>query len=118
MTVINSFIPPVTFVDSITNANPAVVTTTTDHGYLSGLFVRLFFPEDVGLNILNEKIFEITVLSDNSFSVPFNTTNLDVYSPVSADQFSQVIPVGEDADSLSQAKQNSGNISPEIYSPS
>jgi len=113
MTISNLFIPNRQLVDSITRANPGVVTTTEDHGYDTGLFVRLFFPLDVGMNKLAEKVVEITVLTSNSFSIGIDTSNFDSYSPTSTSQLAQVIPVGSDALNVLEAVQNNGNIIPQ-----
>ena len=114
MSIVTDFTPYLTYVDSITNANPGIVTTTTNHGYASGLYVRFFFPLDVGMNQLSDKIAKITKINDTSFSIGIDTTNFDLYSPVGTSQLAQVIPIAEDADSLTQAKQNGGNIVPEF----
>lgn len=114
MTIKNFFIPNRQEVSSITRANPGVVTTTQDHGYEDGLCVRFFFPLNVGMNQLNEKVVKITKLDDISFSIGVNTSKFDVFSPVSSSQEPQVIPVAERADILSQSVRNNGNIVPEM----
>ena len=53
-------------ISGATNANPSVVTATA-HGYSTGDFVLI--EAIAGATGLNEKIFEITVLSANTFSV-------------------------------------------------
>lgn len=113
MSIANFFVPNRQTVSSITRANPGVVTTTQNNGYLSGLFVRFFFPLDVGMNQLNEKIVKITVISDTEFSIGLDTTNFDAFSAVGTAQVAQVIPVAEAGDSLLQATDNNNNIVPE-----
>lgn len=113
MTIANFFVPNRQIIDSITNANPGVVTTTQDHGYLTGLFVRLTFPVSFGMPNVNNQVFEITVLSSNTFSIPVNTTNFAPFAIINSLQSPQVIPVAEEAFSLSQAVENNGNIPPE-----
>lgn len=114
MTISSFFIPNRQLISDITRANPGVVTTTQNHGYLSGLFVRFFFPLNVGMNQLKDKVVEITVIDDTNFSFGIDTTNFDVYAPSDSSQLAQVIPVGEVADSLSQAVINNDNIMPEF----
>ena len=113
MTISNFFIPNRQIVSAITNANPAVVTTTQAHGYSTGLFVRFFFPLDVGMNELDNEIFEITVINTTDFSIPYDSSQKDVFSPVGSVQLPQVIPVAEVANSLSEAVENNKNITPE-----
>jgi len=113
MSIANFFVPNRQQVSAITNANPAVVTTTQDHGYETGLCVRFFFPLNVGMNLLDNEEFLITKIDDTSFSIPINTTNYDVFAPVGTAQLPQVIPIAEAADSLAQATKNNENIVPE-----
>lgn len=113
MSIANFFIPNRQIVSSITQANPGVVTTTQDHGYETGLCVRLFFPLNVGMNQLKNKLVKITKINDTSFSIDVDTTNFDAFSPVGSVQLPQVIPVAEVASSLSQSTINNDNIVPE-----
>lgn len=111
--IINNFVPNRQQVSAITNANPAVVTTTQNHGYLTGLFVRFYFPVNFGMNQLNGNVYEIAVLSPTTFALNVDSTNFDVFSNTSTTQVPEVIPVGEEADSLKQAVKNNQNIIPE-----
>lgn len=113
MTISNFFVPNRQTVTAITNANPAVVTTSQSHGYDSGLIVRFFFPLNVGMNNLNGQNFKITTLSNNTFSIPVNSTNFDVFNPIGTKQVSQVIPVGNVSLNLLQPEDNNNNIIPE-----
>lgn len=114
MTISNFFIPNRQSVSAITQANPGVVTTTQAHGYETGLCLRFFFPLDVGMNQLDEKVVKITKIDDTSFSIGLDTTNFDSFSPVGTVQTPQVIPVAERGDSLSQSARNNENIIPEL----
>ena len=113
MTIFNFFIPNRQEVSAITNANPGVVTTTQSHGYDTGYRVRFFFPLDVGMNQLKNKVVEITVISPSTFSVGIDTSNFDVFSPVGTSQLPQVIPVGSLEDSVLEPTTNNENITPE-----
>lgn len=108
-----SFTPSSHTIASITNANPAVVTTDEDHGYEDGLFVRFFFPLDVGMNILDGQVVEVTKIDDTSFSIGVNTTNFDSFAVSGTSQLPQVIPVGSFQDSVIQPEDNNENIIPE-----
>ncbi len=114
MTINNFFVPNRHTVSAITNANPGVVTTSEAHGYESGLCLRFFFPLNVGMNQLRDKVVKIIKIDDISFSIGLNTSSFDLFSPVGTIQTPQVIPVAEVADSLLQALENNENIIPEF----
>lgn len=113
MTISNYFVPNRQTVSAITNADPAVVTTTEDHGYDSGLIVRFYFPLNVGMNILNGQQFEITVLSTTTFSIPVNSTKFDSFNPIGTKQTAQVIPIGNLSKYILEPTDNNNNIIPE-----
>lgn len=113
MSIFNFFVPNRQEVSTITNANPGVVTTTQDHGYETGYEVRFFFPLNVGMNELKDKVVTITVLTTDTFSIGVDTTNFDTYSPVGSAQVAQVIPVGSFTTIVLDPTQNNGNIAPD-----
>jgi hypothetical protein len=110
--------PAVRDILSITQAFPAVITTTFDgttpgdHSYLSGLIVRLIIPNNYGMVQLNQMVFTITVLSASTFSIPIDTQLFDAFViPVEvANQPlfnpAQVVPVGEETDTLKMTFRN------------
>lgn len=114
MTISDFFVPNRQLVSNITQANPGVVTTTQEHGYETGLSVRFFFPLNVGMNQLHEKVVKITVIDSTSFSIGVNTTKFDVYAVSSTSQLPQIIPVAERADMLSESLKNNETIIPEM----
>jgi hypothetical protein len=114
MTATTAFLPMIRQIRSISNSNPAVVTTSTDHGYVSGLSVRIFVPYNPVMENIQNRIFQITPLTANSFSIAFDSTLLSPFlapGPAvvgiggSSNQFPQCIPVGE-FDSLASATDN------------
>lgn len=113
MTISNFFVPNRQTVSNITRANPGVVTTTQDHGYQDGLFVRFYFPVNYGMTQVNGNVYQITVLSPTTFAINADTSNFDVFAVISAVQSPQVIPVGEVANTLNSAVDNNNNIIPE-----
>src|SRR3989304_1395168 len=113
MSFANNFIPTSNLISNITRANPGVVTTSSDHGYSTGLFVRIVCPVGIGMNELLNKAFEITVLTDDTFSIGVNTSNFDSFAVSIASQSAQVIPVGTDALGILEPEQNAENIIPE-----
>lgn len=114
MTISNFFVPNRQTISSITQANPAVVTTSQSHGYSSGMLVRFFMPLDVGMNVLDGQVYEITVTSTTEFSIPVDTTNFDSFSIVGTVQSPQVIPVGNLSSALIESTRNNENITPEL----
>lgn len=66
-------------ISSITNANPAVVTTTTNHQYITGMIVRLNVPMGFGMQQVNQQQGLITVLSNTTFSISIDTTLFDPF---------------------------------------
>lgn len=67
-------------VASVTNANPAVFTTTEDHNLATGdlVYPELFESADPAINreINREQGHVITRLSDTTFSIPIDTSSL------------------------------------------
>lgn len=106
-----TFYPAMRLISDITNAFPAVVTTTFANQYQTGLIVRLDLPPAVGMQQANGLTGTITVLSDTTFSIPIDTTSFDVFEiPPSPGPFdntcAQVVPIGEDNDTFYLATQN------------
>lgn len=95
-------------ISSITNADPAVVTTTIDHQYITGAIVRFNITPYHGMSQLNQQTGEIVVLSDTTFAVSINTTTYDpFFIPTMAHYTcSQVIPIGENNAILTAATRN------------
>ena len=50
-------------ISTITNENPAIVLTTTDHQYITGMIVRLNIPKGYGMQQANQLSGEITKLT-------------------------------------------------------
>lgn len=104
------FQPAMRIISSITNANPAVITTTIDHDYLSGEIIRLIIPDGFGMEQANNLIGKITVTGTFTFSVDIDTITFDVFaapSPLpSAYTCAQIIPVGEISSTLAGATKN------------
>ena len=93
---LTNFIPKRRLISAVTNATRAQVTTTEDHGYEVGQFVRLIVPLVYGmeLNYIQAEILSIPTLS--SFITDINTVNNGVYATPSAPPSfteSQVVPI-------------------------
>jgi hypothetical protein len=66
-------------ISTITNENPAIVLTTTNHQYITGMIVRLNIPKGFGMQQANQKQGEIIVLSDTTFSIDIDTSLMDPF---------------------------------------
>ena len=68
---------------------------------------------------INGQVFEITVIGNNAFTIPIDSTNFDDYdlmlNPIDYQYVGQVIPVGEGALTLTSVTRNNYTIAPEIY---
>lgn len=69
--------PAMRIISSITNADPAVVTTTFNHQYQSGLIVRLNVPLGYGMQQANQLYGPIMVTGDTTFTIDIDTTFFD-----------------------------------------
>lgn len=92
------WLPAANTITAITNANPAVITTGTNHGYSDGLIIRIFFPFPYaylfGMTQIDGLSGTITVLSANTFSVNINTINFDPFVISTSLESAQVLPIG------------------------
>ena len=90
-----------TFISSITQGNPCIVTTTAPHGYNTGFNVRVVFPfpysNSFGMYQINTLSGVITVLSPTSFSMPINTLHFDPFVIGTTLEKPQIIPIGQQA---------------------
>ncbi len=86
-------------ISAITNANPAAVTTTFNHQYITGMIVRLNIPEGFGMVQANQLYGPIIVTGNTTFTIDIDTTNFDVFAAPSSfpfnRQYAQVTPIGE-----------------------
>lgn len=67
-------------ISNVTNANPAVVTTTFDHQYLTGMIVRLIIPKGYGMTQANQLYAPIVVTGDTTFTIDIDTTMFDRFA--------------------------------------
>ena len=105
------FQPAMRIISAITNANPAVVTTTFAHLYQTKTIVRLDIPPACGMQQANQMTGTIVVTGATTFAIDIDTTLFDAFSvPVSPPPYintcAQVVPIGESNDILSAALQN------------
>lgn len=106
------FQPAMRIIAAITNSNPAIVTTTFAHQYISGTIVRLDVPPADGMQQINSLTGPIVVLNTTQFSFPVDSTNFDTFAipsmpyPPYANVCAMVVPIGEVNSQLTAAVQN------------
>ena len=104
------FQPSMRIISAITNSNPAQVTTTFPHQYLTGTIVRLDIPPLFGMPQANQAFGNIFVTSTTTFDVDIDTTLMDPYTPSTkfpfSQQYGQVVPFAEENHTLRAAVQN------------
>jgi len=83
-------IPKTRLISHVSNATAAVVTTTEDHGYLTGYIVTVTVPPEYGMSIPGLDT-EILVTSDDTFIAnDIDTLHALTYSaPTSSPPFTQ-----------------------------
>ncbi len=106
------FMPAMRDIAAITNAFPALVTTTFNHGYITGSIVRLYVPLNFGMNQANWLTGSIIVTSSTQFTINVDTSSFDPFViPVPAPNQpaftpAQVTPIGEDTDTFASSFMN------------
>jgi hypothetical protein len=101
------FQPAMRIIAAITNANPASVTTTFAHQYITLTIVRLDIPIGFGMTQANQLFGTIIVTSPTTFTINIDTTQFDVFVvPAGTEQYAQVVPIGEDSSTLKAATLN------------
>ncbi len=69
--------------------------------------VRIVLPSPfIGMQLLSDQLYYITVIDDMNFSIPVNTTYMTAFNPSVSNQVAQVIPVGELSNTLYYAVKN------------
>ena len=106
-----TFQPALRLIDSITNSNPATITTSFDHDYETGTVVRIYVPKWYGMTQMDKLTGEITVTGTDTFTIDIDTTAFDAFSipgtiPWYVTTYPSVIPIGEDSDMLTSATRN------------
>lgn len=96
------YVPQRRFITKISQANPAVVTTSIAHGLQTGEYVRLNIPVEFGMQQLNGQLVQVTRLSAYTFSCDgINSSAYTAFAfPASASvpfSFAEMVPVGSHA---------------------
>lgn len=100
--------PAMRQIAAITNSNPAIVTTTFNHNYVTGTIIRLDITPHHGMAQANQLFAPIVRLTPTTFAIAIDTTLFDPFSiPVSnRGTPSQTIAIGEVSQILTAAEQN------------
>lgn len=108
--------PSMRIITAITNANPAQVTTSFAHQYVTGTIVRLDIPLGFGMTQANQLFGPIAVTSPTTFSIAIDTTMFDTFVVPSSTllpsgittplQQAQAVPFGELNGQLNAALNN------------
>lgn len=100
------FQPAMRQVSSITQANPCVITTTFAHNYLDTDRIFIYIPDGFGMKRLKNKHGIITVIDSTSFYFPYDTTDMDPFVDAGNGQAAQVVPFGENSNTVFGAVRN------------
>lgn len=103
--------PAMRIISSITNSNPADVTTTFAHNYITGEILRLNIPVGFGMAQADQLTGTIVVTGLTTFKIDIDTTHFDAFvipalNPGHFYTPAQVTPVGEINSILRAATQN------------
>lgn len=80
-------------IESITNSNPMVVTTTVDHDYPAGVIVTFLIPDNYGMKILNAITAQVIAVTADTLTVAVNSLDFGVFAyPSGATTPPSVIP--------------------------
>lgn len=112
------FQPAMRQIAAITNANPAVVTTTFNHNYITGTIIRLDITPNHGMAQANQLFGPIVRLTPTTFSIAIDTILFDPFAipaPLPAKYTpSQTIAIGEVSSLLNAAE---FNVAPNFIQP-
>lgn len=101
-------IPAISEIAAITNAFPALVTTTFANNYLTGGIVRLYIPHYCGMTQADKLQGAITVTGPTTFTITIDTTRFDPFVAPPSPSLTppQVVPLGEETEFLDSAFRN------------
>ena len=91
------FLPAMRIITNITNAYPAVVTTSFAHNLLDGEIVRIVVPTIYKMTQINQLSGTVLVIDPVTFSIDIDTRFFDAFvvPPLNYHTCSQVVPFAE-----------------------
>ncbi len=101
--ILSDFEPQLVLIQDVSNAEEAVVTTVSDHGYIDGMYVRVNVPLTYGMTLFESS--PILVTGSTTFSTLIDTSNMDpflaptIYPPVGFTP-AQCVPMGGVTDNV------------------
>ena len=102
--------PAMRIISAFTNANPASITTSFDHDYITGTIVRIIIPPGHGMLQANNLVGTITVTGTTTFTIDIDTKDFDTFvipgGFPNSYQHPQVVPIGEINSILTAATMN------------
>lgn len=67
-------------IESVTNANPCVVTTINNHEYVAGMKVRFLIPTQFGMIQLNVVNVQVIAITADTLTLDLDSNNFDGFS--------------------------------------
>jgi len=65
---------------SITQSNPATLTTTDNHNYVAGMNVSFLIPKAFGMQELNKLVVQVLTASTNTLTLNVDTTQFSPFA--------------------------------------
>jgi hypothetical protein len=108
----NEFFPLAHRIVGMTAANPCVITTATNHGYVANQIIRVHVPSAFGMVQANNLVVHIASVTATTITTDFDSTSFTAFAwpaatavPIS---YAEVNPIGEASSILTQAETNIG----------
>ena len=101
--ILSDFEPQRKLIQNVSTSVNAVVTTTTDHGYEDGIYVRIDVPPSYGMSLFQQT--RISVTGATTFTTQIDTSNMNsflaptLYPPIAFTP-AQCIPMGGVTDNV------------------
>lgn len=108
MPITSDFVPKRRLIQNVTQALKAVVTTTEDHEYTTGDYIRIIVPRSYGMD-LDYIQTKIMVTGTTTFETEINTlSQLPFVAPSFPPGFTtaQAVPMGTESNSVEGATHN------------
>jgi hypothetical protein len=67
-------------ISAVTQANPMVVTTVSDHHYVSGMMIAFLIPVAFGMTQLNNITAQVLSLTSNTLTINLNSTGFTPFA--------------------------------------
>lgn len=106
------YLPRRRWITGITAANPAVITTSIDHGYAVGSRITIHVPADFGMSEMEGLTATVTAVTASTITTDIDASGFTAFAyPTSAVagagvSFPHIVPFGEVSTILTQATDN------------